>query len=312
VRFDWYQATIQDDPRRVIGTLGKLGHEVRSNDRVGKMYRYTQGFEVHHRERGVVARIACDGADMSTAHAWATSDEAQEFADLVREEWPDRHLVTRVDSCQDFIDGKAFQRLRKVGRKVAKQHRVSFPSISDELNPTAGRTQYMGSPSSEYRVRIYEKGWEVIGKAIGALHMRRLNVQASDIDSIRVPGLGRECYPGDWVRAEAQARPKEEAGRRAAAVASPEEMWAFSPWTHEMARDALALDLERFYFRTRKTSTDEKALRWMCRQYGNMLVRLHGDLGDWPCVGLEIGATLAKIEAEDQELRAGHYTRPAP
>lgn len=312
MRFDWYQTTIQDDARRVLDEVGKLGHEVRPNDRVGKMYRFTRGFEVHHRERGVVARIACNDFDAGSAHAWATSDDAQEFASLVRDTWPDRHLVTRADSCQDFIDAKAFQRLRKAGRKIAREHRVSFPSISDDLNPTAGRTQYMGSPSSEYRVRIYEKGWEVVGKTIGALHLRRFNVSPEDIASIRVPGLDRECHPSHWIRAETQARPKAEEGRRAAAMASPEQIWGFSPWTHEMARDAMALDLERYYFRMRKTSTDEKALRWMCRQYGNMLLRLHDDLGDWPCVGLEIGATLAKIEAEDQELRSGHYSRPGP
>lgn len=307
MRFDWYQATINDSPVRVIQTLAKLGHEVRANDRVGKMYRYTQGFEVHHQQRGVVARIACNGADMGSAHAWATSDDAQEFAGAVREAWPDRHLVTRADSCQDFIDGDAFKRLRRVGRKVAKHHRVSFPSISDVLNPTAGRTQYMGSPSSEYRVRIYEKGWEVIAKTIGTMPMRRLNVKAGDFETIRVPGLDRECHPSHWIRAEAQARPKEQEGRLAAAIASPEEIWGFSPWTHEMARDAMELDLERYYYRTKKTSTDEKALRWMCRQYGNMLFRQLEDLGDWQCVGLQIGDTLAKIEAEDKELRSGHY-----
>lgn len=301
MKFDWYQATIEDNPVRVLDRISSLGHAVIPNDRVGKMYRFTQGFEVHHNQKGVVARLACNGEE-SVAHAWATSDDADDFASLVRENWPNRHLVTRLDSCQDFIDKTAFQRLRKVGRRVAKDHRVSFPAIQDELNPTAGRTQYMGSPSSEYRARIYDKGWEVVGKLIGQSRLRN-KITPEAFDSIRVPGLNRECHPSEWVRCELQARPKEEEGRRSAAVATPEEVWTFTSWAQQMAKDALALDLERFYVRQRRYTTDEKALRWMCRQYANMLCRLHGDLGDWACVGNQIGDTLADLAAEDARTR---------
>jgi hypothetical protein len=67
----------------------------------------------------------------------------------------------------------------------------------------------------------------------------------------------------------------------------------------ELARKAMALELERIYIRQRKVSEDEAALRWMCSQYGNMLYRLKDDLGDWACVGLEIGQIM-------QDMRRGH------
>ena len=51
----------------------------------------------------------------------------------------------------------------------------------------------------------------------------------------------------------------------------------------------MALDLQKIVMRTRKMSKDDETLRWMCRHYGSMLSRLHNDLGDWSCVGLQIG-----------------------
>lgn len=293
MKFDWYQATISDSPMRVLQQIGKLGDEIRPNDRVGKMYRYTQGFEIH-KAGHVVACVAMGGQGEGSAHAWATSDNAPPFADLVRNEWPEAHAVTRLDACEDFIDGTAFRRLCGVGRKVAKAHRVRFPSVSDELNPTAGRTQYLGAPSSEYRGRIYEKGWEVITKARGGA----LRAEEGACESIRVPGIDRDCHPSEWVRMELQARPKDRIARVLAASATPEQVWTFTGWAHDLAREALALQLERFYIRQRKHTTDERALRFMCGQYGKMLSRLHADLGDWSCVGLQIGEVLAELERE--------------
>jgi hypothetical protein len=56
----------------------------------------------------------------------------------------------------------------------------------------------------------------------------------------------------------------------------------------------MALDLERIIMRTRKVSKDEEALRWMCQQYGGPLSRLQADLGDWSCVGLELGRIISE------------------
>lgn len=285
MKFDWYQTTIEDDPRGVIDTLAKLGHEVRANDGIAKAYRYQQGFQVHHNQRGIVATILM-GGNGKNPHAWASSDEAPAFADLVRNEWHGRHLVTRLDVAEDFIEQGAYDRLRKVCRKVAKGHRLKFRQQADELNPMAGRTQYIGSNKSDYLGRLYEKGFEVLGK-IPAIASGQFKPE--DISSIENESTGQLVNPADWTRLELQARPKQDEARRLAAVATPEQIWTFTDWTQDLAREALALDLERFFIRTRKISNDEQALRWMCRQYASVLQRLKADLGDWDCVGREIG-----------------------
>jgi hypothetical protein len=283
MRFDWYQATLEVPPLEVINTLSKLGHEVRRNDSAAKAYRYKQGWEVHNNDLGVVARVF-HGGNGDKPHALSSSDATDSFVDLVRNEWEGRHLVTRMDSAQDFNDSTAFNRLKRISRKVAKDHRLGFPSIQDELNTLAGRTQYIGSVKSDYRARLYEKGYEQVAKATNGTR-----VSPGAVKTVFNTITGQDVAPGDWVRLELQARPQGEHARRLASVATPEQAWTFTSWSQHLAKDALALDLERFYIRTRKVSKDEESLRWMCQQYGGMLHRLQADLGDWACVGLEVG-----------------------
>lgn len=293
MKFDWYQARIQDHPATVAAALGKLGHVVQVNDRIARMYRYTNGLEVVHKDRGVVARMAYGGEDLEHTHAWATGDDAAEFADLVRGQWPDRHLVTRADVSEDFIERGGFGRLRRVCRRVAKGHRLSFPMISDALRPEAGRTQYMGAPSSEYRARLYEKGYELLAKSVLPRGLR-----VADINAIRVPGTERFCHPSELVRLELQARPKEMEGRQAAALATPEQLYGFTNWAHELHRDVFAMELERMYMRHHRMPDDERQLRWVARQYGRLFARLAGPGRDYALVGQRISDAMDTLDRD--------------
>lgn len=299
MRFDYYGTRVEVPPPALIEECLKLGHELRPCDGLAKAYRYRQGFQVHHHQKGVVATVLA-GGNGDHPFAWASSDSTDAFVDLVRGKWPDQHLPTRMDPAQDFNDASAFQRLRKIGRSVAKEHGLAFPSISDELNPNAGRTQYLGSPKSDYRVRLYEKGWEQVAKLGIWEQVGRLGITPEKglPDDLRIvnEATGELVKPSDWVRMEAQCRPQGEEARRLAAIASPEQAWGFTSWTHDLAKRAMSIDLERLYIRTRKRSTDQAALEWMCGQYANMLQRLKADLGDWQSVGLTIGEIVGKQE----------------
>lgn len=294
MRFDWYQATVEDSVQQVIGTLAKLGHEVQPNDGPARAYRYRQGWEVQHNELGVVARVFA-GGNGDKPHVLASSDATDAFVDLVRNEWEGRHLVTRMDAAEDFVEPGAYRRLRRVARRVAKEHRMSFPRHRDELNPAAGETQYIGSRKSPFLGRLYEKGWEQVSKLQGVFK----GVEAADFHLILNTVTGEHVNPADWVRLELQARPKGEEARRLAAIATPEQAWTFTDWSQHLAREAMALDLERFYIRTRKVSKQEESVRWMCQQYGGVLSWYKEQLGDWACVGLELG----QIIEQQQQAR---------
>lgn len=290
MRFDWYQATIEADPFSVLSSVEKLGSFVEQDDKIARRYRYDQGFSVHHHERGLVARVFW-GGNGKNPHAFASGQDTDAFVDLVRSEWPDRHLVTRMDSAEDFYEEGAYDRILRVSKRIAKDHHLQFPKIEDELNPIAGRTQYIGGKKSDYRGRLYEKGWEVVQKS-AAFH----GGVCTEFHGMVVNELtGEFVDPSMWVRLELQGRPSGEDARRAAAAASPSQAWTFTSWSTDLAEAALNLELERFYVRTRKFSKDEMAFRWMCRQYGAMLTRRCLSLGDWSLVGVEIGDLLNQL-----------------
>lgn len=291
MRFDYYSATIEDDPKPVVEALGKLGHTLEPCHNLARAYHYTNGFSVMHNQTGLACRIFTK--DGQKPYAFASSDATDAFCDLVRNEWPERHLVTRLDPCQDFYDGKARRKLTGIMRRMAKERRMRLRVIHDPLDPTAGQTTYLGSESSEYRMRTYDKGWEQYGKLQAQLGRRGFNVP-KDI-SFTLPG-GVQVQADNWIRAELQARPKDEAARRLAATCTPEQAWGLTDWTHDLARKAFALELERIYVRAHKRSKDDEALRWMLRQYKGPLLRMVDDLGGWDCVGLTLGEIMKEME----------------
>lgn len=289
MRFDWYQATIQEHPGIVLEKVRSLGHSLAPADALARRYRFDQGFQVRHHQKGVVATVLAGGNGIHP-HAFASGEATDDFCALVRQEWPGRHLVTRMDAALDFNEPGCYQRLRKVARRIAQEHRLSFPQIADPLNAKAGRTQYIGSPSSDYRGRLYEKGLERLAELRSSGLARGL-----DVTQLRNEVTGELVKPEDWVRIELQARPKGEEARRKAAEVEPAQAWTFTSWSHHLAREALALNLERAFIRTRRHSQDEAALRWMCYQYAAPLLRLADDLGDFACVGKQIEEWLGQI-----------------
>jgi hypothetical protein len=284
MRFDYYTATIDAPPQTVLDTLKQLGHEFQDATALARSYRYQQGFKILHDRRGAVATV-CMGGNGSRTLAFASGENTDQFVDLVRSEWTDNHFVTRADAAQDFIEPKSYNKLQKVCKSIAKANRLQFPAVSDELNPTAGRTQYIGSPKSNFRARLYEKGFEQLARM--KWHPSSIQFQTPD---------GLYVAPDDWVRLELQVRPQGDDAKFLASHSAPEQFWGFSHWTHELASKAMALELERITLRQHKHLANDEKLRWMCKMYGNALINLHQDVGDWAAVGLTIGEMLQEVK----------------
>lgn len=176
------------------------------------------------------------------------------------------HRCTRVDACADWDAPRSFDALLEPCMQVKKLHRLKGSKMGDwEDFPEDGRTLYLGAPSSPIRARLYEKG--------------------------KQPEYRHLSKP-DWVRLEVQVRPAKEA-KTAFSALSAQEVWGASQWTRDLAAKVLEEHVEPHAAGTVwREASRERALGWMCKQYGAHLVSLAADLGGWECVGLTLGEML--------------------
>ena len=72
-------------------------------------------------------------------------------------------------------------------------------------------------------------------------------------------------------------------------------VWGASAWTRELAGMVLAAELAPLPAGTtyRQTS-QERALHFLCKQYGNHLIGAHNELGGWEELGLQLGEIIRK------------------
>jgi len=72
-------------------------------------------------------------------------------------------------------------------------------------------------------------------------------------------------------------------------------VWGASGWTREIASAVLAAELAPLPAGTTYRLDDqERALRFMCKQYGAHLIGLRNDLGGWEEVGLKLAEMIRK------------------
>lgn len=185
---------------------------------------------------------------------------AQPLADVLRARFP--HRVSRLDSCEDYYHPKAYNYLRSLALKIAKEQRVQCREIVKPLpDSDDGRTLYLGSQTSSVSMRIYEKG-------------KQLGVE------------------GDWVRAELQVRPQKDV-KHFASMMDSTEVWGLSKWSHAMALQLGKSGLQRVQAQVYQQSDHDRAYRFMLKQYRKVLEQMHASHGSPEAVGAQIFHDLA-------------------
>ena len=236
------------------------------------MHGYAQGFDILAPD-GVLARVIFGGMN-ADPHAWASGVRAPFFSTVVRDLWADKHHVTRVDICEDFEKAGAWDTLSKAVLEFAERQRLAVKHVGDFHYGVDGRTLYIGSPNSPVRLRLYEKGIQMMKHHPG------------------------DVYSRDWVRVELTVRPEKprsyERGslrdpRVVAASSKPEDFWGYAAWSRRLSEKLFSLNVPRVKMQETKMEDDERALRHMAGQYGHVLKRLREKLGTWSAVGRHIG-----------------------
>lgn len=273
VRFDAYSATTLDaEPSSLVGLLvDAVGLSNASLREGAGFHTFADRVSVRAPCGSEVGAVQWGGAQGARVMIEVKGEHTPAVVERLRARFP--HRCTRVDSCADFDAPGAFSRLLRACTAVKRSHRIIGGKAGDwEDFPERGRTLYLGSRHSVTRARLYEKGLQP-----EYAHLSRPN----------------------WVRLEAQVRPAKEAKALFSQLA-PLDVWGASAWTRELAAEVLQQHVDPHPAGTTyRLPERERALRWMCRQYGEHLVSLAGDLGSWDALGLTLREMLYEVKGND-------------
>lgn len=198
-----------------------------------------------------------------------SGSSAQHLADVIRSKFP-AHRVSRLDACEDYFHPDAYDYLRAVALKIAKQQKVQCREIIKPLpDSDDGRTLYLGANTSAVSMRIYEKG-------------KQLGVQ------------------GDWVRAELQVRPQKDV-KAIVALLDSTEVWGLSKWSHAMAVQLGKKGLQRVEAQVYEQSDHDRAYRFMLKQYRRVLEQMLVTHGSPEALGAQIAYDLDNPEGDRQK-----------
>ena len=272
VRFDWYQATVGapiPDVRDCLAQMVDRPVWERQKARQG----YAQAENLVGPD-GTAAQLWWGGSH-TFPHVVLSGGDAHEGAMLLRERFPEVQAVSRVDSCIDYLEPDAYERLQGLALQVAGDQKVKVGTAGDHLLTMKGRTVYVGAPSSHTRLRIYDKAEQLRG------------LFAKD------PARLAEV-PDSLTRFECQVRPQTSMARYEASKADPMAIMGSAKWMRILMGMVAGVDLEPWQAgKVWRQSDDDRALAAVLAQYGGMFKRMHEDLGSWECVGLQLGQALS-------------------
>lgn len=269
MKFDAYVGNISGKHPEEVAEMLAFGTKSRPT-RGSPRGRYT---DVWHLENLPVDGSGWIGYDRQLETAFfeikgATTPPAVE---TIRRHYADSHTVSRLDSCEDYLEPGAYGRLVNV-IDAERDPRVKSHVWQPRFDDAAGATTYWGSPQSRVMVRCYEAG----------KHPDRIHYGTPD-----------------WVRAEAQIRPGKAAEKRQAASVSPLDAWGFGGWSKRAAERLSEVEVQRFAPQTDGVSFNRTTL-YVARAFRRHFEQLVEDHGDWECVGRE----LAEIWKLDDEAKA--------
>lgn len=271
-RFDWYQATVEQPPLWLRGALQEAAGGVdRTCWQDGRpLSRYGRCEVLVGSDGGELLQLH-SGGGAEWPHVLATGAAADRAAHVLRSVAP-RHLVSRGDVCEDLDAEGWFDQAHRVLLDVAKERRMKPRVAGDWFGGSdAGRTAYLGSPTSAVIVRVYEKGLELRGK---------------------YPKVATEISP-TWARMEVQVRPAKRAAKLQMARVDASDWWGCSSYSQMLADRLLGNETPRLKVGTIYRAADlDRAEQHMITQYGKVFQAMHDRLGSWEAVGRYIGERL--------------------
>jgi hypothetical protein len=273
VRFDAYSATLVGPQPSDLLQLVPRFHGDQLRDGKG-FHTFASRWSILDDAGTEVAAVSHGGRQGERVMLEVKGERTPGAVEALRSAWP--HRCTRVDSCVDFERPGAFEALLDPVMRAKADFHLYGERRGDWDQPELGRSQYLGANASAIRARLYEKG-----KQPEFRHLARF----------------------DLCRLEVQIRPAKDA-RDHYATLGPLDVWGASKWTRQLAAEVLEQHLDPHPPGTvRKDPSRERALRWMCEQYGPHLTSLSADLGGWDVLGLTLREMVDEARRRQQTER---------
>jgi hypothetical protein len=255
MNFDWYSATVDAPPDEVIGSALRA-YSLSSPRPCKPVNGYTQGMELHAGDE-VLCRAFWGGVNgEDTTHLGASGSRSPAFAAFLRSVFPS-HRVSRLDVAVDHDYSGAWSDLSGAALRLIKQRSLTSSTVGDWLGEKKGRTLYVGSRKSAAYMRIYEKGLQ-------------LNMSPS------------------WVRSELVLQPSKQADKARLATITPEAAWGAAAWSRAYIAAISSLSVEALDRTPEAPTNHERALHFLCKQYGKTLIAQSDALGSWQALGLHL------------------------
>lgn len=243
-KWDWYQTTVHKPIDVVIKAfkntpLNDLTDFTPCTPRNG--YSHAAAFKSGDRD---ILRIMWGGN--SGVNLLASSSDAPLLADVLASA-PFEHRPTRVDACVDLASQGLYDSLSRKMLDFAKAKGLKINQQGDWERGRA-RTLYIGAPSSPVRLRMYEKGCQMLDQ------------------------FGDTSADPNWVRVEVEVRPKSHARGNVASWTPEEAFTRACAWLSELWQ---VIEWGTFTPHSigtvRKDSDTLQQRRALVRQYGRIL-----------------------------------------
>lgn len=279
MKIDYYASTVTDTPLNIMAIskdiLGGIWMPAKSGQHGYKAKAFLQDEMETTR-----ATLLYEGNRGAYPHVYASSDNSIPLSEMLRNYYYDRHIVTRIDVCEDYDNGaEGYDSLSAKLVSYANRRGLKINAVGDWLTEhhKDGRTLYIGAPTSPARVRLYEKGKQIAGAWI------RQGIQPPSSISL------------DWVRLELQYRPQTRKAKRLMSEVNPEDVWGATKWTQEVANKIADMDIPRIDVSEVRQSNLDGGYNWLIKQYKHILKAKAVELGGWNALGLDIGDNISNL-----------------
>ena len=198
------------------------------------------------------------GGNAGTCNVEVKGEPSAAFARWCRVTHP-AHRLSRADVCIDLTGPGLFEAADRALTTISEEHRVQTRVAGDWKRGDGGRTLYLGAPSSDFMLRLYEKGKQLMGEG----------VVGADPNHVRLEFT---------VKARKQLKVL-------LAQMEHDDFWGLTEWSRASLEAFSGISAERVARSVYRLPDHERAVAWMFRQYGEHLLEEVRRRGGWEQFG---------------------------